>query len=286
MSFLIEFLKLTRFEHAILLALAVLVGETVTLGALPTISTIIILSLLVPIFSEMGAFSMNDYFDIETDKINDKKTPLVTGTISPKFAIYFSILAFIISTGLAFFINFSVFLIALIFNFLAIVYNVKLKDLPLWGNLYTGTTMAVPFIFGNLVVHPQWLLPVPLALAILAFIAGVAREIVKSVQDIKGDVKARRSRTLPVVMGERASITIASILYLLFIPLSFAPFYFGLNPNIYSLFLITVADGILLGIVAALLANPSQNIYRTARKATLVIFFIGMIAILWASVST
>jgi len=285
MGFFREFLRLTRFEHAVMLAFAVLIGETVALGSFPTITTAIILSLLVPIFSEMASFSMNDYFDIETDRINDRKRPLVTGKISPKFAIYFAYFSFILSTVLAFFINMAVFGIALAFNILAILYNWKLKDLPLLGNIYIGLSMAIPFIFGNLVVH-QWLLPANIVLAILAFVAGVGREIIKSVQDMKGDVKGRRSKTLPVIIGERPSTLIAAILYILFIPLSFAPFYFGLSMNAYSLFVIAVADGILAGIIASLLQSPSKHTYRIARNATLIIFFIGMIAILYASLST
>ena len=238
MGFVAEFMKLTRFEHAVLLALAVFIGETVALGSFPTITAVIILSLLVPVFSEMASFSLNDYMDIETDRINEKKRPLVTGAISPSFALYFSFFAFIVSTVFAFFINTAVFIIALAFNVFAIIYNWKLKDLPLVGNVYIGLSMAVPFVFGNLVVYP-WILPVPLVLAVLAFVAGVAREIVKSVEDIKGDVKARRSQTLPVIIGEKQAPVVASVLYLLFIPLSFAPFYFGLNPNTVSLVLIS-----------------------------------------------
>lgn len=284
MGFLKEFMKLTRFEHAVLLALAVLIGETVTLGSFPSFSIVILLSLLVPVFSEMASFSLNDYFDIETDKINNRKRPLVTGTLSPKFAVYFSFAAFILSTVFAFFINTAAFVIALAFNIAAILYNWKLKDLPLLGNIYIGLSMAIPFIFGNFVVQP-FLSNIALTLAILAFIAGTAREIVKSVQDMEGDKKARRSKTLPVVIGEKSSILLASFLYVLFIPLSFAPFYFGLPANEAAILLIALADGALLGIITALLKNPSKNIYKKARNYTLVIFAIGMLAILYASIS-
>jgi len=287
MGFIGEFLRLTRFEHAVLLALAVLIGETVVLGSLPDLLELaIILSLLVPVLSETASFALNDYFDIETDRINNRKRPLVTGTISPRSALYFSFSAFILSTLFAFFINTPAFLVALAFNILAVLYNWKLKDLPLLGNIYIGLSMAIPFIFGNLVVHPQWLLPVPMVLALLAFIAGVAREIIKSVQDMHGDVKARRSKTLPVIVGEKPSIAIASVLYLLFVPLSFAPFYYGLAPNMYSLVVIALADGVLLGTVAALLRKPGPDIYGKARNMTLLIFAAGMLAILYAAIST
>jgi len=282
MGFVLEFLRLTRFEHAVMLAIAVLIGEIVSLGFLPPISIIIILSVLVPIFSEMASFSLNDYLDIETDKINNKDRPLVRGTISPRFALYFSFFSFALSTVLAFFINTAVFAIAVLFNFLAILYNWKLKDLPLIGNIYIGLSMAIPFIFGNLVVHPL-ILPVPCILGSLAFIAGTAREIIKSVQDLEGDVKARRSMTLPAVIGVKRAVFVASMLYVVFIPLSFAPFYFGLIPNPISLFLVAFADGILLGVVAVLLFKPSPRMYEIARVSSLVAFGIGILAMLYAS---
>jgi geranylgeranylglycerol-phosphate geranylgeranyltransferase len=285
MNFITEFLKMTRFEHAIMYALAVLIAETIALGSVPPLDDpVILISLIVPILIEMAAFSLNDYLDIETDRINNKKTPLVKGTISPKFALYFSFIAFIVSTGLAFFINFTVFVFVLLFNILAILYNWKLKDMPLAGNIFIGLSMAIPFLLGNLVVYP-WLLPIPVILAILAFIAGVAREIVKSAEDMEGDVKARRSKTLPVVIGEKPAVIVASILYILFIPLTFAPFFVGLGLNLLSLAIIVVADGILLGTVILLLKNPSPESYKIARKFTLAVFAAGMIAILFASLS-
>ena len=57
------FLRLTRFEHAIMFAIAVLIGEIIAGGSIPLISFVILRSLLVPIFSEMGSFALNDYLD-------------------------------------------------------------------------------------------------------------------------------------------------------------------------------------------------------------------------------
>ena len=83
-----EFIKLTRFEHAIMLAIAVWIGITAANGTFPQINLLILISLLVTMFSEMGSFAFNDYLDIETDKLNNKTDrPLVNGTISPKVAL-------------------------------------------------------------------------------------------------------------------------------------------------------------------------------------------------------
>ncbi len=273
-----DFAKLTRFEHALMLAFAVVIAETVVLGALPPLELVIIISVLVPIFSEMGSFALNDYFDIETDKLNKKKGPLVTGAIKPQTAMSFAIASLVVSTILAYMINNLAFMIVFAFNVFAILYNWKLKDMPLLGNVFIGLTMAIPFIFGNYVVSSE-LSSLTIVLAALGFVAGVAREIIKSVQDMEGDVKARGSKTIPVVIGKKPATYLAVILYLLFIPLTILPFIKGLETNIISTFLVAFADTMILSICYKSL---KEN-YKFARNASLIAFLVGMLGILVAA---
>ncbi len=266
-----------------MLAFAVLIAETIVLGKLPPPEPIILLSLLVPIFSEMGSFALNDYLDIETDRLNKEfDRPLVSGVIQPAFALWFSVMALIVSTIIAFFINQSAFLIVLIFNILAIAYNWKLKDLPLVGNIYIGLSMAIPFIFGNFVVS-QSLSPLALILALLAFVAGLAREIIKSAQDMEGDKAARGSKTLPILIGKKNAVLVAVLLYLFFIPLSALPFSSGLRVSLLPLVLITAADLLILAIVFKLITAPDAS-FRFARKMSLFAFLIGLSGLLVAAV--
>ncbi len=280
MGFLRELFRLTRFEHALMLALAVLIAETAVLGAFPPPTLAIVLSLAVPVFSEMGSFALNDYLDVETDRLNKKTDrPLVKGTISPAFAMRFASGALILSTIFAYFINLPAFLIALAFNAVAVLYNWKLKDMPLVGNAYIALTMAVPFVFGDFVVSGA-LAPVALVLAALGFVAGLAREIVKTVQDVEGDRKARGAKTLPILIGEGPSEAIAILLYLAFIPLTALPFLMGLAPKPLPLVLVAAADIAILAICFKIWKKD----YRFARNASLAAFFVGMIGILLAIV--
>jgi geranylgeranylglycerol-phosphate geranylgeranyltransferase len=226
----------------------------------------------------MGSFALNDYFDIETDRANKKNDrPLVNGSISPKFALYFSILSFIGSVAFAYLINITIFIIALAFNLAAILYNWKLKDLPLIGNIYIALTMAIPFIFGNF-VFSESLSVIAVVLALLGFVAGLAREIIKSVQDMKGDKKARKSKTLPIVIGKKPALAIAIILYLLFIPLSAAPFFLGLHVASIPVILVLAADVMIL-----LICQKASNDQKFARDMSLVSFFLGMFGLFLAS---
>lgn len=272
-----EILELTRFEHAIMLALAVFISMTIILGEIPDFTLPIIFAYLVPVLSEMGSFALNDYFDVETDRINKKMGPIVRGSITKEFALILSIIAFAISTILAFFINDYAFAIVVVFNLLAIAYNWKLKDTPLIGNVFIGFTMAIPFVFGNYVVSNE-LTILTIILAMLGFIAGFAREIIKSVEDVQGDVLGRGSKTIPSIIGIKKSIMIALAAYLLFIPLTIVPLSILGYPLI-PFFLVGVADFAIL--VVCIKAYSGD--YKFARKISLLAFAIGLLAILIAA---
>ncbi len=277
-----EWFKLTRFEHAVMLAFAVFIAETIALGMVPPLTMAIALSLLVPVFSEMGSFALNDYMDIETDRLNKKKDrPLVKGTIKPKTALAFAVVSLAVSTGLAYFVGALGFAIALAFNAVAVLYNWKLKDLPLAGNAYIALTMAIPFVFGNFAVSPV-LSPVVQVLAILGFVAGLAREIVKSAQDMEGDVKARNSKTLPVVIGRKRALAVAIGLYLSFIPLTAVPFAMGLEAGPLQVTFIGAADALILA-MCYLIARKPKDAYGFARNASLAAFMLGMVGIFLAA---
>ena len=283
LSHFAEYWKLVRFEHAIMLAIAVVIAEIVVLGGIPPIETIFFLSLLVPMFSETGSFALNDYLDVEADRINGMmERPLVKGTIQPRTALIIAALSFIICVVAGYLINEIAFIIALVYCTFAVLYNIKLKDLPLVGNLFIASTMAVPFIFGAYVYtsSPPEILWI---LALLGFISGLAREIIKSVEDMEGDQKARRSKTLPVVIGRAPSLFLAVLLFLLFIPLTLLPFAISLNLGVASGIFLIVADVSILIIALYLLYSKEEKSFRMARKYSLAALFCGLLSLLLAS---
>ena len=143
--------------------------------------------------------------------------------------------------------------------------------------------MAIPFIFGNLVISNQ-LNNTIIILSILGFLSGLAREIIKSVQDMEGDKKARKSKTLPIMIGERNSLLIASFLYMLFIPLTLAPFYFGLKIALLPIAFIAAGDMIFLYIIVSIVRTVNDKTLKTARNLSLIALFLGLIGYLLASI--
>lgn len=277
------FLKLVRIEHALLLAIAVIIGEIVTIGGMPELTPIILLSLIVPALNAMAAFALNDYVDLETDRINKRTDrPLVSGEVKPGSAIAISVICYTSSIIGGLFINLHALIIVLVFSFFSIAYNLWLKDRLIIGNAYIASTMGIPFLFGNLVLSPNISVTV-LILSSLGFISGFGREIVKSIQDMKGDRMARMSRTLPLIIGKRNAAIAASFLYMLFLPLTTLPFLYGLTPTIPSILLIGIADAAFLYMAFKLPFDQKGAFLKRCRKISLLALFIGLIGLLLAS---
>jgi 4-hydroxybenzoate polyprenyltransferase len=89
-----------------------------------------------------------------------------------------------------------------------------LKDWPLVGNAYIALSMAIAFPFGAaaLGISLSHLPDSILWLTIGAFLAGLAREIIKSAQDMEGDKAARGSKHLPILIGARPALALAGLL--------------------------------------------------------------------------
>jgi len=268
--------RLFRIEHALMLAIAVLLGELLS-GSLPALP-LLLCSLAVPVFIEMGSFALNDYFDVKTDKANKRSDrPLASGEISPPRALLAASLCYIIGIAAALPLPSAALYITLLFAFLSIAYNFKLKELPLIGNIYIAASMAIPFLFGSLVVSPGissyiW------AIALVAFVAGLGREIIKSAEDMEGDVKHRNARTLPVVIGKKNALLVAAALYALLVPFSLSPFALGLRANILSLglVLLTAFSFAAMAIMAARATEKDHAALISLRKTSLLALGVGL----------
>lgn len=280
--------KLTRIEHSIILVIAVLAAEALTIQYthhMPSL-LVIALSLITPIFVSMGSFAINDYYDIKTDKLNKRTDrPLVNGSLSKTEARIIALVSFLIGVIASLFINYIAFVIALVFALLAILYSYKLKDIFLAGNVYIAFSMVIPFIYGNYVVSNSLQLDI-VFISLIIFLAGLAREIHGMIRDEKGDQKGRKSRNLVYHIGVLRSAEVAFILYVEAIVISIylyffaAPFAF----NFYYIVPIAITD-IMLAYIAVghLLQYKSEKFFRLSRDASLAAMALALLAFILAA---
>jgi geranylgeranylglycerol-phosphate geranylgeranyltransferase len=263
-----SFLQLVRFEHGVMYGIGVLVGAMLAGWTLSPVFSVL-LGFAVALLLEIGAFALNDYIDYKADKINKRTDrPIVRGDVSRDAALLIGVGGFLAANVLSLYYlqnNPEAFLLILLFSVFSLLYNYWLKRFALIGNVFIGLTMAIPFVFGGLMLRN-----VNDAIAILAgiaFIIGLGREIMKDIEDIEGDRKVG-AKTLPLVVGVRKSVYSVVICYAAGIALSIIPFFsfFASKPVYFGIF---VADAMLLYVSFRILNSQRLETFRFGRKWSL-----------------
>jgi geranylgeranylglycerol-phosphate geranylgeranyltransferase len=285
--------ELMRLGHGVMLFIAILIGSLISQKTLfdnlnlPLLN--IFLTFFPALFLEASTFALNDYYDLEIDRINKRTDrPLVRGDLSPKTALNLFYLLFPLGLLCSYFVNMSCFLIALITALISVLYDAKMKKIKLIGNFYIAYIMSIPFVFGGATVLGNnafslgGINPAIYVIAFIAFLAGAGREIMKDVMDFEGD-KRQGVKSFPRYIGIRASNGVAATFYLCAIALSFLPFFlagFGVYyQNITYFILVFITDTMLLSTCLQLVFKKQPNM-KFHRKYTLVAIFFGLLAFL------
>ncbi|WP_196894584.1 geranylgeranylglycerol-phosphate geranylgeranyltransferase [Aureivirga marina] len=155
---------------------------------------------------------INDYFDVETDKINKPKKTIITSYFSKKriFQLYFFLNSIGLISGII--LSFKIDKIAYSFFFIGIIlalyfYSKTLKKTLFIGNLLIAFILAfsvlmIP-IFEKIHFHPSnKIFMLFLEYTLLVFSLNIFREIIKDIEDINGDYKIN-ANTLPIVLGRK-----------------------------------------------------------------------------------
>jgi len=137
------FLKLIRIELCVFGTIGFFVSGILA-GDLVGFQTEYLLGFLIIFLSEAGAFAINDYFDYEIDKNNNRRDrPLVLGLISRRTALITAIVLFLIVIILSLFLNNIATIITLISIPIFYVYSMGLKKKVLLKNLLIAYSYAV-----------------------------------------------------------------------------------------------------------------------------------------------
>ncbi len=272
------FWDLLRLEHGLMYALGVVVGVVVSAG-LEFDPKNLVLGMLTAVFCQASAFALNDYFDYEVDLANRRTDrPLVRGDLSRRTALITGLVLAPLGFVSAFMISSNAFLLALAITLLGYIYDLKLKEFGIIGNVYIAFSMATPFIFGSIVAKNS-ITPQIAVLSTIAFLAGVAREVMKGIEDVEGDA-LRNVRTVARVKGVDFASKLSSLLFLLAVILSFIPFLAleGYEFDFKYLIPVIITDFMLVRISLELL-HGNRDV-RRFRKETLVALLFGLIGFL------
>jgi len=277
-------LRLIRVEHSIIGGIGVVVGAIITtrLDQIPLDIERIMVGALVTILLIAGGFALNDYFDVEVDRKNKRMDrPLVSGDLTEREVQVGVITCLFIGLIIATLLGLILFVVAGVWLIFGILYDYKLKEWGLIGNLYVATTYGVPWIYGSLLFLSKnlqvWIAVGTLSL--IAFIAGLGREILKGVMDVEGD-ELRNVQTIARMHGTQTAAYIAAVLIFGAILATPFPYFFAFKKSWSYLILVTITNLILFETCSSLLKDQSYDTARRARNRTLIAFILGALAFL------
>lgn len=277
------YFQLIRYGNCLMAAFSAAIGVVIAYniiagaGPLPfPLPEIIYVALVVFLVTGAGN-AINDYYDIEIDRINKPERPIPSGRISKSKAFYFSILLFAAGTLTAFFINTICGVIALFNSLLLIYYAATLKRTVLIGNLSIGYLTGSTFLFGGAVFYNNGGIEAVFILFLLATLATIAREIVKDIEDIEGD-KQDGASTLAISIGPQKASYLASAIGFVAVLASPLPYLQSLLSNRY-LVVVFMTDILFFLAVIAIIKdkNPakSSKLFKMAMFTALIAFLVG-----------
>ena len=227
---IIAYFRLFRFELPFTAGICVILGELLALGTVPRISDLI-LGFSSMFFIAATALILNDYFDIEIDKINAPERPLPAGLVSKQEVLILSIvvaLAGLITSALA---GLVAFLVAAVVWLVGLAYNRRFKRSGLPGNLMVALSVGMTFVYGGIVVGHStdgivwWF-------GLLALLFDLGEEIAADAMDVEGD-KLIGSRSLAIMIGPQNALKVSAGVFSAVIFVSLLPFFFRWLKPIY-----------------------------------------------------
>ena len=271
-SRLLGIFRLFRFELPFTAGICVILGQLLAIDQFPPIS-IMALGFLSIFCISATALILNDYFDLETDRVNSPERPLPSGIVTKQDVVLLSIGVAMLGLIASYLISFAALLISLFVWMIGFLYNWRFKRSGLWGNLMVSFSVGMTFIFGGISVSVQFAKMVWFFAVIVALI-NLGEEIAADAMDVQGDRQAG-SQSLAVVLGPERALRISAAIFMAVVGISSLPFWRGWLEWIY-LFPIAIMDGVILYSTAQLLNPQTADRRRYVRW----IYLGGLAAIL------
>jgi len=305
-----DFLKLIRWPNLLIIVITMILMRYAVIGTLlskinvtlyPIVGTGKTMTLQLPwydfaflvaatVLITAAGYVINDYFDIRTDLINRGK--VIVGTSVPrKKALFWHNLLNIVGVACGFYVSYRIGLFWAGLMFLMVTgifyfYSATYKRQFLLGNLIVAIlTGLVPV----LVLYYEW---IPLrnyyainavrmpdfrlitwwigGFSLFAFLTTLSREIIKDIEDFKGD-RAFGRNTLPVVLGTNTSKAVVTALISITLILIYLIWYLFIN-DIITFFYITIAVSLPLCyiIYLVLVSRTGKELHRASNLMKLV----------------
>ncbi len=163
-----------------------------------------------------GGYIINNFYDAEKDLINKPTKSMLDRLVSQRFKLTTYFILNFLAVFAASYISFRAVLFFSAYIFGIWFYSHKLKRIPFLGNLVSSTLAITPFFV--VFVYYRNFETVIFVHALFLFLLILAREMIKDLESIPGDLAQNRN-TIPITYGPRVSkLMITFLIVLTLIP--------------------------------------------------------------------
>jgi 4-hydroxybenzoate polyprenyltransferase len=273
---IIALFKITRFWNLVIIGFAQFFAAYFLVGYYTVVDWRLYLLSASTVLIAAGGYIINDYYDVKIDLINKPERVVVGKSIRRRYALLFHTILSVLGVAIGLLLNWKIGVINFISGFLLWWYSNFLKRQPFVGNIavavLTGLSVYVVAVlfdpFNKLII----------GYALFSFFITLLREIIKDMEDLKGD-NSFGCKTLPIVLGIRKSKTfmyLLSMINLAFIAW-FNHSYVGLAGWMLAVFILMPVVLIMIGLSAA---DTVKDFYRLSQCCKIVLL-LGVLSMIF-----
>lgn len=213
--------RLLRFELPFSAGICVVFGQLLALGEFASL-TLTAIGFFSVFFVSASILVLNDFFDVETDKINAPHRPIPSKMVTSNEALFFSIFLLIAGLFLSSLISISTLIISTSLAFIGFLYNQVFKKYGILGNLMVSFCVGMTFVYGGVSVSQPnneavWFF------ALIAALVDLGEEIAADSMDVKGDLLIN-SNSIAITYSRTTALKVSGTIFFIVISLSVVPF--------------------------------------------------------------
>lgn len=270
-----NYIKITRPLNCLITALVVFVGGFISSESSSSINEILIFASIVSALVAASGNVINDYFDVEIDKISHPDRPMAKGMIKSSEALSFYLILTLIALFISYFLYLKLFVITILASAILFLYSSHIKKIPLVGNITVASLTAIAFLFGGLAVNNIKASIVP---AVFAFMINLIRELIKDAEDTEGD-KVNNVNTFPIQFGIEKTKYLVVVLNLILILFTFYPFLNKIYKIEYFVIVMLIVNPLLAYTMKILFIDNDKKTLHRISSILKLNMIIGLIAI-------
>jgi len=206
-------LRLTRFWNLAIIGFSQYIAAWALINPGSIYSYRLFLLSASTILIAAAGYVINDYYDIKIDLINKPERVVIGKNVTRRYALFFHTVLSLVGVGIGLLLSWKIGIVNFVSAFLLWWYSNSLKRQPFVGNLLVALLTGLSIELVNVFFEVNNALVT--IYAIFAFFMTLVREIIKDMEDLKGD-NTFGCKTLPIIWGLRKTKVLLYALLVIF----------------------------------------------------------------------